>query len=432
MLKKWPYKKIVLFTTISLLGLILTQSFWVFKAVNIGKKQFYHRANIALEDVLEELVEYKNNNSSSCIQLPEKSNDIFCVLDTTLLKDVVGKYVRYHELGDQYFFQIIKSNTKAVVYSSNGNYKIPHNIDSHKACLSCVWKKEYYHLALYFPNQKIDILLGLSLWLSLSIVFILIVIGGYIYNVSIIIKQKKISEMKNDFINNMTHEFKTPLSTISIASEVLKKNGIDVDKIHKYADIIFDENLRMQHQVERVLQIAQLDKDELTLTLEWIDIHDLIRSAVDNLCLEHCQKEINLEYKLEAKNVILQGDKLHLTNIFKNLVDNASKYSGENSKIIIETKNVSKNELQIDIIDNGIGISQRSLQQIFDKFYRVPTGNVHDVKGFGLGLYYVKTMVEAHGGVIFVESELNKGSVFSVVFPLKRIENVSSKLHIHS
>lgn len=421
MLKKLPYKKIVIFTTISLLGLILTQSFWVFNAVQIGKKQFNHRVNIALEDILGELIDYqdtaiyKNKNS----KILEKPKNIFCVLDTNLLRNLVGKYIRYHELDERYFYQIIKSSNDSVIYSSNEIYTIPHHVNSHRACLSCIWKEEYFHIALYFPHQKMEIILGLSLWLSLSVVFLLIVIAGYVYNVSIIIKQKKISEMKNDFINNMTHEFKTPLSTISIASEVLKKNGIDVNRIHKYADIIFDENQRMQHQVERVLQIAQLDKEELTLSLETIEIHELIKIAVDNLCLEHCDKEVNLKYKLNAQNTLLMGDKLHLTNIFKNLVDNASKYSGDKPHITIETKNISETEIQIDIIDNGIGINQKTIQHIFDKFYRVPTGNVHNVKGFGLGLYYVKTMVQAHNGEVFVVSELNKGSVFSVIFPLK-------------
>jgi two-component system phosphate regulon sensor histidine kinase PhoR len=188
----------------------------------------------------------------------------------------------------------------------------------------------------------------------------------------------------------------------------------------------------MQHQVERVLQVAQLDKEELKLNLEQLDIHELAKTSIDNLCLEHCEKEVNLVYKLDAKNASMHGDKLHLTNIFKNLVDNAAKYSGDREKpeIIIESKNISETEIQIDVIDNGIGINQRAIQHIFDKFYRVPTGNIHNVKGFGLGLYYVKTMVQAHNGEVFVASELNKGSVFSVVFPLKEHKEVLTEHEI--
>jgi two-component system phosphate regulon sensor histidine kinase PhoR len=419
-MKRKSIRFIILVTTVSLLGLVVMQSFWMFKAMQMEEAQFGHRVDMALEDILNELVEYQDSTTLNLIGLDQTGkhdNQVFDAVDTTLLDTLISKYFDYHMLGENYIFQIVKTSNDSVYYSSE---PVPQGYQQkqYRACLSCIWKEEYFHLAVLFPEQQKQIFVELGGWLLFSALFLLTVFVSFIYTITTIIKQKKLSEMKNDFINNMTHEFKTPLSTVSLASEVLLNGNSSnsVERVKKYAGVIYDENLRLQNQVERVLQIAQVERDELNLSITLINMHELIKSSVHNLCLENCEKEVAISYEFNATRYTINGDKLHLTNVITNLVDNAIKYSGSNPEIVIATRSTNTG-IEIDIKDNGVGMTPETQKQIFDKFYRLPTGNLHNVKGFGLGLYYVKSMLEAHNGSIHVKSEINKGSTFTLFFP---------------
>lgn len=388
--------------------------------MQMEEAQFGHRVDMALEDILNELVEYQDSTTLNLIGLDQTGkhdNQVFDAVDTTLLDTLISKYFDYHMLGENYIFQIVKTSNDSVYYSSE---PVPQGYQQkqYRACLSCIWKEEYFHLAVLFPEQQKQIFVELGGWLLFSALFLLTVFVSFIYTITTIIKQKKLSEMKNDFINNMTHEFKTPLSTVSLASEVLLNgnSSSSVERVKKYAGVIYDENLRLQNQVERVLQIAQVERDELNLSITLINMHELIKSSVHNLCLENCEKEVAISYEFNATRYTINGDKLHLTNVITNLVDNAIKYSGSNPEIVIATRSTNTG-IEIDIKDNGVGMTPETQKQIFDKFYRLPTGNLHNVKGFGLGLYYVKSMLEAHNGSIHVKSEINKGSTFTLFFP---------------
>ncbi|MGC9343857.1 MAG: sensor histidine kinase, partial [Bacteroidales bacterium] len=234
------------------------------------------------------------------------------------------------------------------------------------------------------------------------------------------IRQKKISRIRDDFINNITHEFKTPIATISLASEVLLKNDQSDDnktRVSNYARVIYDENRRMREQVDRVLQMAVLDKNKYSLNRKSTNMDELIRNNVKNLCLEHCDREVIVHDKLDASKSEVLVDPIHMGNIINNLVSNAIKYSEGTPEITIYSRNEQKKYV-FSLEDKGIGIKKEDQKQIFDKFYRVSTGNVHNVKGFGLGLYYVKTIVEAHQGEIKVNSEPGKGTRFDVYLPL--------------
>ncbi|MBK6782783.1 MAG: HAMP domain-containing histidine kinase [Saprospiraceae bacterium] len=226
--------------------------------------------------------------------------------------------------------------------------------------------------------------------------------------------------MKTDFINNMTHEFKTPIATISLASDSILSPGImeNTDKIKRFIGIIKQENARMLNQVEKVLQMAQIEKNDLNLKISGIHLHELIEEAIINAELKVQAKGGSIETVFVAKQDEIEGDFTHISNIINNLLDNAEKYTPEKPQIIVQTKNVKKG-IEISVSDNGIGMSKESQKLIFEKFYRVHTGNVHDVKGFGLGLSYVKAMVEAHGGKVSVQSELGKGSNFTIFLPEK-------------
>lgn len=226
--------------------------------------------------------------------------------------------------------------------------------------------------------------------------------------------------MKNDFINNMTHEFKTPIATISLASDSINNPMIinNESKVKKFVSIIKEENKRMLNQVEKVLQMAQIEREDIKLKIINLNINELIENAANHARLSVEQRNGVIVTRLNAENPIIEADQTHMSNIIRNLLDNAEKYSENDPVIEIQTQNI-RNGIQITIKDNGIGISKESQKFIFDKFFRVHTGNRHDVKGFGLGLSYVKTIVDAFGGTIGVNSELGKGSIFTITIPTK-------------
>jgi two-component system phosphate regulon sensor histidine kinase PhoR len=287
----------------------------------------------------------------------------------------------------------------------------------YKACLSSIWKEDYYHIALYFPQKNKAVILDLAVWLGLTFLFLLIIALSVVFIIHTYLHQKKLSEMKNDFINNITHEFKTPISTIALASEVLMKSDRShADRVKNYAGIIYDENDRMRLQVERVLQMAQQEHQEMKLNPVEINVHDLLDSVIQNLGLEMKEKDASLKFQPQATQPVIMADEMFLMGIFSNITENALKYSGNQPEITIKTTDY-KEGILVSCSDHGIGISRDAQKHIFDKFYRVHTGNLHDVKGFGLGLYYTKVMTEAHGGNIRVSSEVNKGSRFDVYIP---------------
>jgi len=278
----------------------------------------------------------------------------------------------------------------------------------------------FVYISIYFPEERqllrksMGIMGGSSLTITL---FIIIMFSLTLY---IMFKQKRLSEMKNDFVNNMTHELKTPISTISLASQMLSDRSIPDEQknLGQISRIIQTESRQLGYQVERVLQMAIFDHGELKLKRESVDLHDTIETVAQNFLLQMDKRGGKLEFLPEADQSMITGDLMHVTNVVSNLMENAMKYTQRNPEITISTRN-ENNTVVVSVADNGIGISKEDQNRIFDKFYRVPTGNVHDVKGFGLGLSYVKLIVEEHGGSIKIKSESNKGSRFDIHLPLE-------------
>lgn len=275
------------------------------------------------------------------------------------------------------------------------------------------------YLIVRFPTQDKAVFKEMWPFLITSIIVIIILIFSFYYIMANNLKQKKLSVIKNDFISNMTHEFKTPISTISLASEMLSDKSIaqTPEKQERYIKMIREENKRLSVLVESILQTSILDKGEFKLKLSEVDIHEIINTAINNTQLLIGQRNGMVNTFLKAQKFNLQADRVHLTNIIFNLIDNAIKYSREIPEITITTYNTAEG-IMIQVKDNGIGISKENQRKIFDKFYRVPTGNVHNVKGFGLGLSYVLAVVLKHNGTISVNSELGKGSTFNVHLPI--------------
>lgn len=383
-----------------------------FNSGELRNKWFSQKKN-RINDIFDELVSiniYNNYNAK---------------IDTTLLDSVIRLELLEKGISANYIFAVTTSKTapndikplsNKEVLLMTSNYKINLSPDN-------IFIKPQY-LSLYFPDQRNYLLSSMGFMLAISGAFMSMIIFSFYYTVSTIFKQKKLSEIKNDFISNMTHEFKTPISTISLACEVLNDKSFEKspERVTNYVKMIGDENKRLSLLVENILQTAILDKGELKLNIQRIDIHALIEQTIANIKLQVENKEGEISTELKAQNPIINADRIHVTNIIFNLIDNAIKYSNEKPKISIHTQS-DENGIFISVQDNGIGISKENQKRIFDTMYRVPTGNIHNVKGFGLGLSYVKAVAEKHGGSISVESELEKGSTFTVYLPMNKPEN---------
>jgi two-component system phosphate regulon sensor histidine kinase PhoR len=279
--------------------------------------------------------------------------------------------------------------------------------------------KKPNYLYLFFPKRDGYLLKQTGILVIPTVVLTAMLIGIFVFTILIILRQKKLSIIKNDFINNMTHELKTPISTISLASQMLRDNTVTntPKTIEHISGIIYQESKRLTTQVEKVLQMAVFNEGKLKLKIKEVNLNTLIKSVVLNFELRVKAKDGELITDLNVDPAIIKGDDVHITNVLFNLLDNAVKYSKEAPKIIIST-HLEDEFLVIGVKDHGIGIPNEYVGQIFERFYRVPTGNIHDVKGFGLGLSYVKKIIDAHRGRIKVESELNKGTKFMIYFPI--------------
>ncbi|MBD1431903.1 HAMP domain-containing histidine kinase [Sphingobacterium sp. DN00404] len=275
-------------------------------------------------------------------------------------------------------------------------------------------------LSIYFPNKSSVIRDTMGYMMLPMIALLALLIGAFAYTLSIIFRQKKISEMKTDFMNNMTHEFKTPVATIMIASESLRDPEIAADgkRVNRLANIIYDENVRLGNHIERVLNIARLEKENLKIEKVDVHINAVVFGVLDSMNLQLQRANGVLHTDISAPKDLVIGDELHLSNVFFNLVDNAIKYSKDAPEITVKTYN-AKDHIVITIADKGMGMTKDQKEKIFDQFYRIPTGNVHNVKGFGLGLSYVNDIVKRLNGRIQVKSEKDKGTVFELTFPLK-------------
>ncbi len=317
----------------------------------------------------------------------------------------------------------LNKDTSALHFVSSPSINLPkQKIIKSQGFAASLFPNDLYNsgnqLFVYFPDKERYILS--KMWMNIlgSIVMLGIVLSCFYIAVNTILKQKKLAEIKNDFINNMTHEFKTPISTISLACEVLndKDMGSNPTVISRYLGIINDENKRLGTQVEKVLQTALLDKGEVKLKMAELNLHETINKVVENISPQIEMKGGKINLNLNAENNLVNADQVHITNIIFNLLDNAIKYSKNSPEITVESEN-TENGVKISVVDNGIGMSTEEQRNIFEKFYRVPTGNLHDVKGFGLGLSYVKKMIEEHHGSIKVKSKIGEGSTFDVFLP---------------
>lgn len=421
-MKKNIFLLIVLLNSVALIGLFTTQVFWIREAYNLLNDQFSASVKVALKGVVNQMLEYElkqgkkiisNESDSLSLYQPDIRN-----LEPGLLAFKINEEFSCMEVGDNYEYAIIDKRDKSFIMGNCDLYKDELIESVNRVALTGFNQSEHYYLTAWFPQQHQRIINKLFRWIVISIIFVLALVIGFPISLFIFNRQKRLTGMKSDFINNMTHEFKTPIATISLASEMLLKKSIveDSEKTRRYAKIIFDENTRLQNHVEQILSVSMLERGQFRLKKKEINVHELIAEVIEKFTLTIKNRDGILKTHFCADRFIISADKAHLTNALTNLLDNANKYSPEKPWVRIGTQN-TENALIITIEDKGIGISIDDQQNVFKNLYRVPTGNLYNVKGFGIGLFYVKTIIEAHGGHINLKSELNKGSRFDIFLP---------------
>jgi two-component system phosphate regulon sensor histidine kinase PhoR len=426
--KKKNIQLIILFASLSLAGIILTQLFWMKNVYRLKEEQLNGKADVALRRIVTELMVTRNDTmmarmmqfGTTCYNEPITLMD---VLDIPVLDSLVRTELSWMEFPGDYVYGIFHRKDGRLLYSPGNNYREELLHTQNAVSLECLCKSDPCMLGVYMPGRHGMILRQILIWLILSILFLLVLAGAIFFSILSVYKQKRLSQMKTDFVNNMTHEFKTPIATISLASEMLLKPQIheSPDKTKRYASIIFDENIRLKHQVEQVLKVAILDKGEFILKYHDLDVHEVLEEVIKNFSLIMKEKDGKFRTCLHASQYHLQADRIHFISVIDNLIDNAIKYSPGSPEVTISTANRNDGIL-ISVADKGMGISIENQRNIFRRFYRVHTGNIHNIKGFGLGLFYVKTMVEAHGGSVSISSELNRGSRFDLFFPFGHVK----------
>ena len=403
---------------VAIAGISIIQVYWFRQAFNAESDQFNREITTALHSVANRFFELNKAAIPASNPIERMSSGYYVVMinneiDANLLENLLIEEFAKRDVELDFEYGIYDCTDDEMVY---GNYVSISNTEESPSRELPKWEDQAYYFGVNFPERSQEVLSRLDVWIFSSIV-LLVVIVFFAYSLVVILKQKRLSEIQKDFINTMTHEFKTPISTIAISANVLKDPGIvqQPERLLNYATIIDNENSRMEKQVERVLQIATMDRSDLHLKKEAVDVNKLINEICEGLKLAS-EKEIDIRFSL-AEIPEITVDKLHFSNVLYNLLDNAVKYSSGKADIKISTSS-SDQVLMISVQDKGIGIESAQLKKIFNKFYRVPTGNVHDASGFGLGLSYVSLIIESHQGTIDVESEPGVGSTFTIKMPV--------------
>lgn len=447
-MRRTTINTVVIIGIFSILSILSIQLYWINETLesqqnaitiqdrqdSLNLKQFEEQVRVALRNVVEEISTHHADSSDLYGAVKQQRTNYFLVdinedLHPYYLEQLLKRSFYDQGIINDFQYGIYDCYNDSIVYGNLIRYSRDslYNpiTDSVVGITSpqLTWKKDGHYFTVFFPEVtanpiETEVIMN-SPWIYL-IVIVGLVLVFFGYSISIILRQKKLSEVKTDFINNMTHELKTPISTIGLSSEMLLKEDFcnDPTRIQRYAGLIYKENKRLENQVEKVLNIAKLDKNEIILNKQVLQIHELIEEAAESFRFNQLEKGGTIDLKLDASSNEIFGDLVHITNVIFNLLDNAVKYCNDFPVVEVSSTSSSKG-VYIQVKDYGIGIKKENLKFVFDQFYRVPTGNLHNVKGFGLGLYYVKMIVEAHGGTINVKSIFGKETEFKLFFPFK-------------
>ena len=408
---------VVLLGAFAIIGIISIQVYFLQNAWNIKEKQFVQSVMIGLRNVADQMSKYNQTALPHVSTVKQLSSNYFVVdINSVIDANILEFYLKaeFEKLNVQTDFEyaIYNCQTDKMEY---GNYVTKNGTAKPNVLTANLPKYDQYtyYFGVNFPLLKNTITGDLTIWFFFMAI-LLVAIIFFVYAIFVILQQKRLSEMQKDFINNMTHEFKTPISSINISADVIMNPNIinDPARLFTYGSVIKQENNRLNQQVDKVLQIARIESQSFHLNKELVNLNELILKVAEN-CKANSNRLLVVNTKLSDSVDNIEADALHLSNILHNLLDNASKYSDKPPIIRIETTRTDKSVV-ISISDNGPGINPEYQHRVFQKFYRIPTGNLHDVKGFGLGLYYVKTICDAHQWTIGLMSELGKGATFVI------------------
>ena len=420
-MKSATIRLIVVLAVLCIVGITITQGYWVKRAFDLKEDEFERQANTALLNVAQQIFSFSRTPSPVNKPVKQLSTNYFVVMingaiDANLLEFLLRAEFEKRSIQTDFEYGIYDCANEKMVY---GNYVAMREtqVNKHLEKKLPKWSNQGYYFGVQFANRESQIVNQMGIWIFSSLVLVLVIVF-FSYTLFVILKQKRLSEVQKDFINNMTHEFKTPIATIALSAGVLKDPQIirQPERLLNYATIVESENNRLKQHVERVLQMAKLDKDHIELKKENVNLHEVIEEVVRGMRITLEEKRGEVILNLHAEQPVVHADKLHVTNVIYNLLDNAIKYCSGNPVVTIVTKQNAK-VLSLEMIDNGIGVREQDQKKIFQKFYRVPTGNVHNVQGFGLGLNYVKQIIESHKGKVGMTSQPGQGSLFSFYLP---------------
>ncbi len=402
---------IIVITAVSLLAIFLIEIKWILETAKIREELFNERASMVLSKTANALSTDKQSFHN--LQMNVDKNDVHQI------DSVFSYYMKYYNIHIDYYFEVKPTDRPISNVTSYLIEDKKHKQESYNACIGDGDStNKNLELKLIFPKKEQFIRAEMGSMFITSIILILVVMILSWKSILSLMKEKLIADHTTDFLNNMTHEFKTPLTNISLAAKMLFKESIQQQeqKMKHYAEIIIEENDRLKLQVDQVLSMTALERGEIPIDKSVINLQELIFQSIKRFAIQLEIKKVNLTSEFNANNFWVSGDKIHLNNVFSNLIDNSIKYSKNNPKIKIQTNNSSGNII-IAISDNGIGIKKQYHKKVFKKFFRVPTGDIHNVKGFGLGLTYIKNIIELHGGNIEIQSHLGKGTKFTISLP---------------
>lgn len=412
----------VILGAVSVAVIIVFQIYWINRSFNLAERQFNQTVSIALYQVAEKMAAFNNRELPNEHPVRQISSNYFIVdindvIDASILDHYLKSEFEYSNIRIDYEYAIYDCETNRMVF---GNYIKPGETGEKANEKFQKYDEFTYYFGILFPSKTIYILKSMNIWIISAFVLITVLIF-FAYAIYVILRQKRLSEIQKDFINNMTHEFKTPISTISISAKVLGDKEIlnNPERLSSYASIIEHQSKRLENHVEKVLQLARIEKGKPDFNMEEVHLHDLIHEVAGYFRISFRESELDLRLDLQAGRDEVIADPGHLSNLIYNLIDNAVKYSEGKPQINIDTEN-QDDRIRMTVADKGIGIESKYLSKVFDKFFRVPTGNIHKVKGFGLGLNYVKSISHIHHWELKAESEPGQGSRFSVFIPLKK------------
>ncbi len=404
---------------VATVGILIAQLLWTKQAFNLEEKKFSQKAHIALLEVVKKLYQGTNSELPSENPIKKIANDYYIVnVDNDFEPKILEYYLKSEftkfNITTDFEYAMYNCQSDEMVY---GDYISFSNKSPEKRTVYFPKHKNLvYYFAIRFPNEKSYLFSSLRFWFILSFALAIILVV-YVYSIYTIIQQKKYSELQRDFINNMTHEFKTPLSSILLASNYLNKQEViqKDEKLEKYTEIIINQSKKLNSHIEQILNIAKSDNAPMKMDLKEVHVVPIIKDVVENMQLKHQNLTVNIDSNPDC---VILADEFHFTNIVYNLLDNSIKYCDSNPNINITIKE-DEHQIKLNFSDNGIGVSNKNLSFIFDKFYRIPTTKSNEVNGFGLGLYYVKKICTQHQWKIFASNNNNKGLTISIVIPKK-------------